>query len=141
MMNIEEFLSGRSILIGKRLFVSIFILARRLEKEGIRNDVKKDEVQSKKSPSFKRASGFWLPVCNPLHNRSPAVNRKPSISTGYQRACCPRRAGSGVDFDFPITLPNADVASRVESLSQVLAAIQIRQAIRHQPFSGYGSLP
>ena len=61
MMNIEEFLSGRSILIGKRLFVSIFILARRLEKEGIRNDVKKDEVQSKKSPSFKRASGFWLP--------------------------------------------------------------------------------
>ncbi len=30
----------------------------------------------------------WLPVCNPLHNRSlsPAVNRKPSISIGYQRA-------------------------------------------------------
>lgn len=30
----------------------------------------------------------WLPVCNPLHNRSlsPAVNRKPSIATGYQRS-------------------------------------------------------
>jgi site-specific DNA recombinase len=30
----------------------------------------------------------WLPVCNPLHNRSlsPAVNRKLSISTGYQRS-------------------------------------------------------
>jgi hypothetical protein len=27
----------------------------------------------------------WLPVCNPPHNRSlsPAVNQKPSISTGY----------------------------------------------------------
>lgn len=33
---------------------------------------------------------FWLPVSNPLHNpsRSPAVNRKPSISKSYQRACC-----------------------------------------------------
>ena len=30
----------------------------------------------------------WVPECNPLHNRSlsPAVNRKPSISTGYQRS-------------------------------------------------------
>ena len=34
------------------------------------------------------AGMIWLPVCNPLHNRSlsPAVNRKPSISTGYQRS-------------------------------------------------------
>jgi len=32
--------------------------------------------------------GIWLPMCNPLHNRSlsPAVNRRPSISTGYQRS-------------------------------------------------------
>ena len=31
---------------------------------------------------------YWLPVCNPLHNRSlsPAVNRKPSISKSYQGA-------------------------------------------------------
>ena len=52
--------------------------------------------------------GFvWLPVCNPLHNRSlsPAVNRKPSISTGYQRSGGSRRTGSGVDPDF-IPLPD-----------------------------------
>lgn len=37
-------------------------------------------------PGF-NPSEFWLPVRNPLHNRSrsPAVNRKPSKSTGYQR--------------------------------------------------------
>ena len=31
---------------------------------------------------------FWLPVCNPFHNRSlsPAVNLSPSISKGYQRS-------------------------------------------------------
>ena len=49
----------------------------------------------------------WLPVCNPLHNRSlsPAVKRKPFISTGYQRARRSRHAGSGVDPDF-IPLPD-----------------------------------
>ncbi|GAB6909485.1 putative Resolvase domain [Desulfosarcina cetonica] len=33
-------------------------------------------------------SMVWLPVCNPLHNHSLslAVNRSPSISTGYQRS-------------------------------------------------------
>ncbi len=50
---------------------------------------------------------FWLPVCNPLHNRSLslAVNRKPSISTDYQRSGRSRRGRSGVDPDF-IPLPD-----------------------------------
>jgi len=49
----------------------------------------------------------WLPGCNPFHNRSlsPAVKRKPIISTGYQRARRSRHAGSGVDPDF-IPLPD-----------------------------------
>lgn len=47
---------------------------------------------------------FWLPECNPLHNRSlsPAVSRKPSMSTGYQRSGGSRRTGSDVNVDFPI---------------------------------------
>ena len=50
---------------------------------------------------------YWLPVCNPLHNRSLslAVNRKPSISTDYQRSGRSRRGRSGVDPDF-IPLPD-----------------------------------
>ncbi len=50
---------------------------------------------------------IWLPRRNPLHNRSrsPAVNRKPSISTGYQRSGRSRRGRSGVDPDF-IPLPD-----------------------------------
>jgi len=67
--------------------------------------------------------GNWLPVCNPFHNRSlsPAVNRSPSISTGYQRAGRSRLGGSGVELDFTITLPDADVASRVVGLSQIVS--------------------
>ena len=44
----------------------------------------------------------WLPVCNPLHNRSlsPAVNQKPSISTCYQRSGRSRRTGSGIKSHF-----------------------------------------
>jgi hypothetical protein len=53
----------------------------------------------KKVPRFDQ---YWLPVCNPLHNRSlsPAVNQKPSISTCYQRSGRSRRTGSGIKSHF-----------------------------------------
>ena len=76
---------------------------------------------------------IWLPACNPFHNRSlpPSVNRKPSISTGYQRSGGSRRTGSDVNVDFPITLHDANVASRVVSLSQVMS----QDCRKNQPLS------
>ena len=70
-------------------------------------------------------------MCNPLHNRSrsPAVNRKPSISVGYQRSGRSRRTGSGVKLDFPILLHEANVASRFVSLSQVPQSSIIRSPV------------
>ena len=61
-------------------------------------------LNTKKPPSGDERAVFicWLPMCNPLHNRSlsPAVNRKPSISTCYQRSGRSRRTGSGIKSHF-----------------------------------------
>jgi len=67
---------------------------RRLDGERVRR-VGKDEADERSSASFMclKNRSKWLPVCNPLHNRSPSGCQSESAyhSTSYQRARCSGR--------------------------------------------------
>lgn len=61
---------------------------------------------------------FWLPMCDPFHNRSrsPAVNRKPSISKAYLKPGRSRRSGTVVNSNFQFALASDPMSQLVTAL-------------------------